>query len=118
MRGLGIDIVDVDRFAAVLARRPRIVERLFTEGELRDAKGSPRRLAARFAAKEACLKSLRVGVGAAAWRDIEVVRAPDGSPSLALHEAASALARSRGVSELHVSLSHSDLSACAVVVGL
>jgi len=45
--GVGIDVVDVPRFEIVLGRRPRIVERLFTEGEQRDARGKAERLAAR-----------------------------------------------------------------------
>ena len=64
--GLGIDAVDLDRFAAVIARRPSILERCFTSDE-RAAVGSGRaateRFAARFAAKEATMKALGVGLG-------------------------------------------------------
>ena len=114
--GVGIDLVDVDRFAALMARRPRVVERLFTDAERRDAHARPERLAARFAAKEAVLKSLRVGVGAAPWRAIEVRRDPDGAPRLALSGAAAALAADRGVARWHLSLTHTATSAGAVVV--
>ena len=62
--GVGIDAVDVDRFAVVVARRPRLVERLFTDRERSEAGGSAARLAARFAAKEAVMKVLGVGLGA------------------------------------------------------
>jgi len=72
--GIGVDIIDVPRFALVLERRPRIVERLFTPGEREDSKLRPERLAARFAAKEAVLKALQVGFGAAPWTSIEVRR--------------------------------------------
>jgi holo-[acyl-carrier protein] synthase len=115
-RGVGVDVVDVARFALALARRPRIVERLFTEGEQRDARGRADRLAARFAAKEAVMKSFGVGVGAVPWRSIEVAKEPSGRPRVVLHDAAAALAARRGVDAMHLSLTHSDLSAIAMVV--
>jgi len=87
--GVGIDVVDVPRFEIVLGRRPRIVERLFTEGEQRDARGKAERLAARFAAKEAVMKSLSVGAGSVPWKSIEVKRAPSGAPSVIRRRAAS-----------------------------
>ena len=116
VRGVGVDVVDVARFALALERRPRIVERLFTEGERRDGRGRAERLAARFAAKEAVMKSLGVGLGSVPWRSIEVVKEPSGQPRIALHDAAAELARRRGVGEVLVSLTHSDLSAIAVAV--
>ena len=114
--GVGIDIVDVARFEIVLGRRPRIVERLFTEGEQRDARAKPERLAARFAAKEAVMKSLGVGAGSVPWKSIEVKRAPSGAPSVLLHGAAAELAHARGVSEMHISLTHTAMTAAAFVV--
>ncbi len=114
--GVGIDVVDVPRFAIVLGRRPRIVERLFTEGEQRDARGKAERLAARFAAKEAVMKSLSVGAGSVPWKSIEVVRAPSGAPSVRLHGAAHDLAELRGADEFHLSMTHTAMTAAAVVV--
>jgi holo-[acyl-carrier protein] synthase len=115
--GIGIDLVDVDRFRRLLERRPRILERLFTDGERRDTKERPERLAARFAAKEATLKTLGVGVGEAPWRSIEVTLNDAGAPSLVLHGRARELALAQGVGYLHVSLSHTEHLACAFVVG-
>ncbi len=115
--GVGVDVVDVERFALAMKRHPRILERLFTDQERRDAKSRPERLAARFAAKEAVLKTLQSGVGAVAWRSIEVRKAPSGAPSIHLYEEAEQLALGHGVSTLHVSLSHTALSAVAFVVG-
>ena len=79
--GIGTDLVDLDRFREVLARRPGMVERLFTEGEREYAerRGDPlERYAVRFAAKEAVMKALGVGIGAVGWHDIEVERDDDG----------------------------------------
>lgn len=114
--GVGVDVVDVARFALALERRPRIVERLFTEGERRDGKGRAERLAARFAAKEAVMKSLGVGLGSVPWRSIEVAKEPSGRPRIVLSGAAAELAERRGVGEILVSLTHSDLSAIAVAI--
>ncbi len=114
--GVGIDVVDVPRFEIVLGRRPRIVERLFTEGEQRDARGKAERLAARFAAKEAVMKSLGVGAGSVPWKSIEVRRAPSGAPSVLLHGAAAELAAARGADEFHISLTHTAMTAAAFVV--
>ena len=80
--GLGIDLVDVARFAAVLARRPKLAERLFTLGERAYAgtfANPAPSLAARFAAKEAAMKALGVGLGAFAFGDVEVQREPSGA---------------------------------------
>jgi holo-[acyl-carrier protein] synthase len=121
MIGIGLDAVDVARFRRVLARRPRLAERLFTAGERAYAarRADPtERLAARFAAKEALLKSLGVGIGAAAFHDIEVVATPSGAPRLALRGRAAALAESVGVVRFELSLTHTHTSAQAVVVAL
>jgi holo-[acyl-carrier protein] synthase len=114
--GVGIDAVDVGRFGSVLGRRPRIGERLFTEGERRDGNGDPQRLAARFAAKEATMKALGRGIGSMGWHDVEVVRAASGAPTLRLTASAAALAERYGVARWHVSLTHTDSVAVAMVV--
>jgi holo-[acyl-carrier protein] synthase len=103
----------------VLERRPTIVERVFTPGELayaETANDPAPHLAARFAAKEAVLKALGVGMGAVGWRDMEVVRADGGAPSLSLTGRAAVLGHERGVTRWHVSLSHTDTVAVASVV--
>ena len=121
MIGLGIDAVEVDRFRRVMARTPAVVDRLFTAGEqaygARFSDPAPR-LAARFAAKEAAMKALGVGLGAFAFRDVEVVRAPSGAPSLRVTGAAASLAGRRGVTSFHVSITHTDRTAEAVVTAL
>ena len=117
--GIGVDAVDVARFRRLLTRRPTIVERVFTPGELAYAESSSDpapHLAARFAAKEAVLKALGVGIGAAGWRDMEVVRSSVGAPSLSITGRAASLAAERGVARWHLSLSHTETVAVASVV--
>jgi len=115
--GIGIDIVDVPRFEKVLARRPKIVDRLFTEGEKLDTKLRPQRLAARFAAKEAVMKACGVGVGSTGWKTIEVKKMRSGAPMVVLHGTAQDLADRVGIKNLHITLTHTDMSAAAFVVG-
>ena len=121
MIGLGLDAVDIGRFRTVLARRPAVAGRLFTAGEqayaARQHDPAPS-LAARFAAKEATMKALGVGLGAFAFTDVEVMRAPGGRPALVVGGAAAALAAQQGVGNWHVSLTHTDALASAVVAAM
>jgi holo-[acyl-carrier protein] synthase len=113
---VGIDLVDVERFQNVLTRRPSLVNRVFTSREQAESNGQPERLAARFAAKEAFLKSLGMGIGAARWSDIEVCRSASGAPSLAIRDSASILATASGYRHFDVSLTHTETTAGAVVI--
>ena len=119
--GLGVDVVDVDRFRSALARTPGIAARLFTDDEqayaARHRDPAPR-LAARFAAKEATMKAMQVGLGAFSFREVEVVRLESQAPSLVVTGRAADLAGSLGVRRWHVSLTHTRLVAQAVVVAL
>lgn len=121
--GIGLDLVDIDRVARLLARHPeRARRRLFTDGERRycDRRPEPaRHFAARFAAKEAGYKALSGSEEARHihWLEIEVANSPlDGRPTLLLHGAAAKRAAVLGVSAVHVTLTHSDRVAAAVVV--
>jgi holo-[acyl-carrier protein] synthase len=119
VRGIGVDAVDVARFRMVLVRRPGLAGRLFTDAErayAHSGRDPGPRLAARFAAKEAVLKALGVGIGATGFRDVEVVRGDNGAPRLSLVGRAAALAAERGVRWWHLSLTHTDLVAVASVV--
>jgi len=120
--GIGIDLVQVERLAKAL-RAPhgtRFEERVFTEGERADCGGRVARiecLAARFAAKEACLKALGTGWSAGlSFRQVEVTRGRAGHPIVALSGPAAQRAEDLGVRSIHVSLTHEPGIAAAVVV--
>lgn len=113
---VGVDLVDVARMERVLARRPRLADRVFTDAERSTSAKSAARLAARFAAKEATMKALGVGLGAFALRDVEVVSTQGGRPLLALHGGARDRARALGIDAVEVSLSHTATLATAVVI--
>jgi holo-[acyl-carrier protein] synthase len=120
--GLGTDLVEIERFRLAMTRRgERFTERLFSDDERRYAqrhRDPAPRFAARFAAKEAVMKALGVGLWKFAFRDVEVVRAPSGAPSLALRGKAAQLAAARGVDSWQLSLSHTDATAIAVALAL
>jgi holo-[acyl-carrier protein] synthase len=120
--GIGIDLVEVQRMRDLLARKgERALYRLFTEGERAYALTHPepeRQLAARAAAKEAAFKALAGndlarGIG---WRELEVLSRPGRAPALLLHGRASERANELLVTRVHLSLTHTEGSAAAVVV--
>ena len=121
MIGIGTDLVELDRFRLVLSRTPGIVTRLFTDDERSYAelrRDPTERFAARFAAKEAVLKAMGAGIGECAFREIEVVRAESGAPSVVLHGRAATLAASRGVGEWRLTMTHTASLAQAIAVAL
>ena len=110
--GVGIDVVDISRFGASMARTPALAVKLFTPGE-RDRPISS--LAARFAAKEALAKALGAPRGLR-WHDAEIVSMDDGRPELRVRGTIEALATQLGITSWHVSLSHDAGIASAVVI--
>ncbi|MEM7140836.1 MAG: holo-ACP synthase [Actinomycetota bacterium] len=121
MLGIGTDLVDIDRFRTVLARTPSIVDRVFRDSErvyAEQAVDPTARFAARFAAKEATLKSLGLGLGSMNLADIEVVKHEDGRPELRLHDTAAAAAAAAGAGRFLLTISHTDTLAQATVVAL
>ena len=113
----GIDIIEISRVGRVLEQYGRrFLERVFTPGEIAYCRERPPNLAARFAAKEATMKALGTGVRGVGWKDIEVVRAESGAPSIKLHGRCKQRAQRLGVQEIAISLSHSREYAVASVV--
>jgi len=110
--GVGIDVVDIERFGTALKRTPAMRERLFTETERHLGIAS---LAARFAAKEALAKALGAPAGLS-WMDAAVVTDESGRPHLQVTGTVASRADALGVGSLHVSLSHDAGIASAVVV--
>ena len=110
--GVGIDVVDIDRFAESLERTPAMRERLFTPAERERSIAS---LAARFAAKEALAKALGAPTGMG-WLDAEIVNESTGRPLLEIRGSVKARFDAVGARSIHVSLSHDAGIASAVVV--
>ena len=110
--GIGVDLVDIARFERTLERTPRLRERLFSPAE-RALK--PHSLAARYAAKEALIKALG-GSDGVHWTEIEVASAASGAPHFLLTGSTAAVIEERGITAVHLSMSHDAGLATAYVV--
>lgn len=117
--GIGVDAVDIERFRRSLARTPSMRERLFTPHELADlaARADPvPGLAGRFAAREAVMKALGVGLGAFGFHDVWVTLRSSGEPVLRITGAAERLSEAASIGAWHLSITHTDTVAIAYVV--
>ncbi len=120
--GIGFDLVAIARVEEMLARKEqRALDRLFTahEQEYALARARPAmHLAARLAAKEAVFKALTGSDDAKkiGWKEAEVQRGSEGPPVLVFTGRALARAAELGVTKVHLTLSHTDEIAGAVVV--
>jgi holo-[acyl-carrier protein] synthase len=119
--GTGVDIIEVDRIARALERFPdAFLHRVFTASEIADCWPGElqrvRRLAARFAAKEATLKALGIGLRQVKWTDMTVVNDSLGKPNMLLGGRLAEIAQELGVRTLHLSMSHCKAYALAQVV--
>ncbi len=119
---VGIDLVSVQEIdSSVRQFGRRFLERIYTPRELAYCLENPleasKRLAARFAAKEATRKVLRIVDEGLSWQSIEIERAPEGWCEVRLHAEAATLAERAGLGELAVSLTHEKDYASAVVIG-
>jgi holo-[acyl-carrier protein] synthase len=119
---VGTDLVQVSEVSKAMERfGERYLRRLFTDAELsyclERIEVAPSRLAARFAAKEAAIKVLRLTDQSFSWRAIEVARNPGGWCYLVLHGAMRQLADEAGFVAFSLSMTHEGAYAQAVVVG-
>src|SRR6218665_3461192 len=110
--GIGIDVVDIDRFERTLARTPRLRERLFSVAE-RDL--PPRSLAARYAAKEPLIKALG-GFSGATWHDMRVRQEASGKPDFEMSGALATRVASFRFARFHLSTTDDAGIASAFVV--
>ncbi|MBU1228101.1 MAG: holo-ACP synthase [Actinobacteria bacterium] len=117
--GLGVDLADIDRVGRVLARYPRFAERCFTAHEreyaFRFAKPE-RRLAARFAGKEAVMKSMGAGWRRIRWQDIEITGG--GKPTVRVSGTAARRAEMLGIIGFEITITHTDKDALVFAIAL
>ena len=118
----GIDLIECTRLQAVIDRHgKRFLNRIFTPGELAycdDRKRRIEHLAARFAAKEAVMKVLGTGwTGGIRWTDIEVSNDPAGRPEIQLTGKCSSIASRLGISDVLISITHTNGHAMASAIG-
>jgi holo-[acyl-carrier protein] synthase len=117
--GTGIDLAEIERVGSLLAKYPRFAERCFTEHEreyaFRFAKPE-RRLAARFAGKEAVMKSMGTGWRRIRWRDIEITGG--GKPTVRISGTAQKRAEMLGVTGFEITITHTNTDAMVFAIAL
>jgi len=121
IKGIGIDTIELERVARVYGEYgEKFLARILTDAEReyvgRWADPVPR-IAGRFAAKEACMKALGTGWGwGVRWRDIDVRRGPAGAPVAHLSGRAAQRLAELGATRVHVTISHSNDHAMAMII--
>ena len=113
----GVDIIEINRIKSVLEKYPdKFLNRIYTKNELDFCKNKPNRLAARFAVKEAVMKTLGTGVKGVGWKDIETLRKPGQRPFVKLHNRALLKSKKLGIENICISISHSKEYAIAFAI--
>lgn len=109
--GIGVDVVDVERFAATSQRTPSVAQRVLTTSELEMPTESQ---AVRFAAKEALAKA--IGKNSMNWQDVRVVNDQNGQPYFEFSDAGKSVLLKNNIKKVHISLSHDAGVATAFVI--
>jgi holo-[acyl-carrier protein] synthase len=113
----GIDSIEIERLVIAFNRQPKLYERLFTTRELDNLMGKGiQSYAARFAGKEAVLKTLGTGLRGLSWHDIEILSDISGEPLVCLSSRAIVLLKARGGSQVRISLTHNSTQAMAFAI--
>ncbi|MFT9497308.1 holo-ACP synthase [Anaerosolibacter sp.] len=110
IRGIGIDIIEIERIDRAINRNNKFLDRVFTDKErayFKEVNYSVTSIAGNFAAKEAAVKAIGTGVRGFRWSDIEIQRDSLGKPVIQLHNQAREMARQRGIDEILITISHS-----------
>ena len=110
--GVGVDLVDLSRFENSIDKNPGLIEKLFHSDERGVA---AKTLAGRFAAKEALIKVFGDSKPMR-WHDVRVSKDELGKPEISLFDSTAEYAKSRGIENLHLSISHDGNSAIAFLV--
>ncbi len=119
--GVGIDLVQIKRMEKLLQRwGDRFKNKVFTAGEVaycQKKRSAAASYAARFAAKEAFVKALGVGMrGGIHWRDIEVTHGVLGKPILKIAGRAQEICQREGIKGIFLSLTHDQDYSSALVI--
>ncbi len=118
LQGVGVDLVAINRIEKVMAKHgERFLKRIFCNAERKRFRGNnvtAKTVAARFAAKEACLKAIGCGIGPAAMKEVEIRSRPGEQPKVILHGEALKEAAKKNITGLVLSMTHEAAFACAV----
>lgn len=116
VKGIGVDIIEIDRIEKAMKKTDRFLTRLFTEREIayftsKNMKAES--VAGNFVAKEAVVKALGTGLRGFQWTDIEILRDELGKPVVYLYNGADQVAKDLGISQIMLSISHCKTYAVA-----
>ncbi len=121
IRGVGIDIIEIERIQQALVKNKRFLYRIFTKNEIDYFKknhGMMSTIAGNFAAKEAVMKALGTGLRTFRWRDIEILRDSLGKPFVVLFNNANVIAMHQEITEILITISHSKSHAVAQALAI
>ena len=121
MKGLGTDIIEIERIKEAIQKRERFKKRFFTDNEVaycEQYKKSWANFAGRFAAKEAVVKALGTGFSGFKWQDVEIIATASGKPEVKLYNGAEKVAHEKGIMEIMISISHCHDYAVAQAIAL
>jgi len=121
IKGIGIDIIEIDRIRQAIIKNSRFMDKIFTADEKKIFERrnySPQTIAGHFAAKEAVSKALGTGIKNIQWRDIEILNDSLGKPCVRLYNNAKSLAYSMNIDKISISISHSRENAVALAVAI
>lgn len=121
IKGIGIDIIEIERITNAIDKNKRFLQRIFTNQEIHyfSKRGYPiNTIAGSFAAKEAVMKALGTGLRNFKWTDIEIHRNDLGKPSVMLYNNAEETANKNGIQEILITISHSKNYAVAQALAI
>lgn len=116
IRGIGIDIIEIQRIERAIKKNPKFIHRILTIKEVAYIKENEKptpTVAGYFAAKEAVSKALGTGFRGFTWRDIEIHKDKSNRPFIVLHNKAKEQLKIMGGTEVWISISHSKKDAVA-----
>jgi len=119
IKGNGIDIIEIGRIKRAINRNGKFLERLFTSVEreyISSRNENVNTIAGLFAGKEAISKSIGSGIREFRWKDIEIDHDNMGKPLVVLKGVANEIAKARGITDIHLSISHTDNHAIAFAI--
>ena len=118
--GLGMDLVELSRIESSISKYgTRFLERVLSENEMENLPEKQKLTftGGRFAAKEACVKALGTGfTNGISFQDITVINNQAGAPVLTLEGKAREVADALGILHIHITITHTDKTAAAVVI--
>lgn len=121
IKGVGVDIIEIERIRKAVNRRKSFVERFFNQGEISrgvENKAYYQEIASKFAAKEAVAKAMGTGFRGFSWKDIHIINDHLGKPMVKLEGAADEISADLGINSFLLSITHTDQYAVACVIAV